>query len=246
MDNKIYLYPNECSQNTTPLMEISPENGAYQSQSPETIPVGSSDYPSYQEYDTNPNNNYMNEIKIKEQDYENFKNKAIINKYHVKQPTKNTFHISTGEYLSLFFFILFVIILLITLDVLAVVGIIEIEGENAIGIILSPCIIMALIGFCCNHFCCTYNNADIIMSDNSLIIKRRSCVWQSTKIYYPGQIHEMELYMYDRENRKYKLELILSNNKRKTLLVINEVLTSDEISYFLEVVNSHIKNKMKV
>ena len=82
------------------------------------------------------------------------------------------------------------------------VGIIEIEGENAIGIILSPCIIMALIGFCCNHFCCTYNNADIIMSDNSLIIKRRSCVWQSTKIYYPGQIHEMELYMYDRENRK--------------------------------------------
>ena len=52
--------------------------------------------------------------------------------------------------------------------------------------------------------------------------------------------------MYDRENRKYKLELILSNNKRKTLLVINEVLTSDEISYFLEVVNSHIKNKMKV
>ena len=103
MDNKIYLYPNEYSPNTTPLMEISPENGAYQSQSPETIPVGSSDYPSYQEYDTNPNNNYMNEIKIKEQDYENFKNKAIINKYHVKQPTKNTFIFQQASIYRYFF-----------------------------------------------------------------------------------------------------------------------------------------------
>ena len=85
------------------------------------------------------------------------------------------------------------------------------------------------------------------MLDNSLLIKRRSCVWRSTKIYLPGQINEIDLYsQYNGKKQVFKLDLKLSNNKRKTLLVITANLTSDEVDYFMKVVNEHIKNKMKV
>ena len=188
----------------------------------------------------------MNEIKIKEQDYENFKNKAIISKYHVKQPTQNTFHISTGDkWLPLI--ILIILILFIIFIFLALTEKIQIEGEGALAIIFAPCIIMALLVLCIKQFCCTYYNADIIMLDNSLIIERRSCIWRSTKTYLPGQINEMKVTRHDNgKNRSYKLELILSNTERKTLLVIKDDLTSDEISYFQRVVNGHINNKMKI
>ena len=48
MDNDIYLYPRECSQNTTPLIETIPKVGYQNDQPPEIIPIGSSDFPSYQ------------------------------------------------------------------------------------------------------------------------------------------------------------------------------------------------------
>ena len=255
MDNNAYSsYPNEYSQNTKPLMEMTPENGAYQSQNgtyyqsqpPETIPIGSSDFPPYQIYDTNQNNNNMNEIKIKEQDYENFKNKALINKYHVKQPTQNTFHISTGDkWLPLI--IVVVLILFVLFIVSAATGNAQVDGEAGLAILFSPCIIIILIVFCLKQFCCTYYNADITMLDNSLIIKRRSCIWRSTKIYLPGQINGIELYNhYNGKRNIYKLDINLSNNRRENLLVLTTDLTSDEVDYFNKVVNDHIKNKMKI
>ena len=249
MNNNAYLYPNECTQNNEPLMAITPENGAYQSQPPAIIPIGSSDFPSYQNNYTSQNK-YMNEVEDKEKDYENFKRKAKINRYHIKQPTQNTFHISTGDkWLPLIILIILVVFILII--GLALYGAntknSNVDPETGIAILCSPCVVIALICFCLKQFCCTYYNADIIMLDNSLIIERRSCVWRSTKIYLPGQINEIDLYdQYNGKKRIFKLDIKLSNNKKKNLLFITANLTSDEVDYFIKVVNDHIRNKMKV
>ena len=141
MDNNAFLYPKDCSENKTPLMDIIPDNKTYQSQNgiyyqsqpPEIIPIGSSDFPSYQNYNTNQNNN-MNGVQKKESDYENFQINAQMKKYHIKQPLQNTFHISTGDkWLPLI--LLFAIILLILFVVLAVTGAIQIDGEGVLVII---------------------------------------------------------------------------------------------------------------
>ena len=65
------------------------------------------------------------------------------------------------------------------------------------------------MGMCLKQFCCTYYNADIIMFDNSLKIKRSSCIWRSEDIYLPGQINKIDLYSYnDGKNTKNKLDII--------------------------------------
>ena len=231
MDNKDILYSNEWCQNKTPLMEDTPENMAYQSP-PEIIPIVSS-------------NNDIDKIKEKEKEYENFQINAKRNKYHVKQPTQNTFHISTGDkWMPLI--ILIILIFFILIIALAVTGKkTNIDPETGLAIICSPCVVIVLICLCLKQFCCTYYNADITMINHSLVIERRSCVWRSTKIYLPGQIKEIDLYRNNsRKKRRYILDIILSNNKRKTLLVIITFLTSDEIHYFNKVVNDYIKNEM--
>ena len=248
--DKDYIFSNEINQSKTPLMEITPEDGYYQSQNgiynqsqpTEIIPISSSDFPSNQNNNTNQNNN---EFQVKEKDYENFRINSQMNKYHVKQPTPNTFHISTGDkwlpliiLLGIIFFILFVI--------LGVTGKIQIEGEAALLIIFSPCIVIFFLCYCLKQFCCTYYNADIIMLDDSLIIKRRSCIWRSKKTYFRDQINNMKIKRYnDGKNQRYKLDIILSDNETKTLLVLPGILTSNEVDYFNKVVNNYIKYKMR-
>ena len=85
--------------------------------------------------------------------------------------------------------------------------------------------------------------------DNSLIIKSRSCFCRRTKTYLPGQINGISIFSNsdtnDNSKKKYKVDIILSNNSRQTLLDITESLTDEEINYFQKVVNDYIKNKMK-
>ena len=258
MDNQNYLFPNDCNQNQASLMEITPENSNYQSQSeiyyqsqpPEVIPIASSDFPSYQNYNTkHNNNNNMNvpTVTIKDKDYEKYQVTAQTNNYRIKQPTENSFHISTGDkWIPLLIFCIIIILILFVVSVATGYNNIQGDGEAALALIFSPCILIFLIGICLKQCCCTYYNADIIMADNSLIIKRRSCVCISSKIYLPGQINEILLYNYQSgKSTKYKLDIQLSNNERKNILVLNNDLTTEEINYFIKVVNDYIKFKMK-
>ena len=153
----------------------------------------------------------------------------------------NTFHISTGDkWLPLQ--ICGVMIFLIFIFALMLAGVITIEGEGAIVVLFTPCIVCFLIGYCCKQCCCTYYNVDIIMADNSLKIKRRSCVCRSTKTYNLDEIDKISLYCCDDEKKqKYKLDIIFNDNERKTLLVINHELTDVEVKYFQKVVNHYIR-----
>ena len=247
MDNNACLYPNEGTeglQNKSPLMENTPENKTYQCQNdiycqfkpPENIPINSNNFPYEQDI-----------VKDNNIDYETFQINSEISKYHIKQPNPNTFHISTGEkWLPLI--LLAIAIILIISYVLVMSGVIKVDGNGIIGIFFAPCIAFYLICVCIGK-CLKYYNAYIIMMDNSLIIKSRSCVCRSTKTYHPDQINGISIYSYndinDDNEKKYKMDILLSNNNHQTLMVLPGSLTDEEINYFLKVVNNYIRNKMK-
>ena len=113
----------------------------------------------------------------------------------------------------------------------------EHDGSGFFLICLGPLFISPLIDICRDK-CCNYYNADIIMVDNLLKIKRRAWCKRNTKIYFPGQITEIKL----EENKLY---FILNDNTMETLIALQKKIASEEIDYFLEVVNDYIKNKMK-
>ena len=241
MDNNAYLYPNEGFQNNTPLMEKNPENETYQYQNdincqskpPENIPINSNNFP-YDQLNVEDN-------KI---DYESFQINSQKYNYHIKQLNPYTFHISTGEKWLPLIFCGIAIILIISF-VLIITGVTELntsDGASIIGIIFAPCISAYLFCMCIKQSSKTYN-ADIIMMDNSLIIKSRCCcACQTTKTYLPGQITGISI----NKEEKYKMEISLSNYTYKTIMILPGNLTDEEINYFKKVVNDYIKNKMKI
>ena len=242
MDNNAYLYPNEGFENITPLMEKNPENETYQYQNdincqskpPENIPINSNNFP----YDQ------LN-VEDKIIDYESFQINSQKYNYHIKQPNPYTFHISTGEKWLPLIFCGIAIVLIISF-VLVITGAMKLnasDGSSIIGIIFAPCISTYLICMCIKQSSKTYN-ADIIMMDNSLIIKSRCCcACQTTKTYLPGQITGISIY---KNEEKYKMEISLSNYTYKTIMFLPENLTDEEINYFKKVINDYIRNKMKI
>ena len=244
MDNNACLYPNEGFQNYTPLMEKNPENETYQYQNdincqskpPENIPINSNNFP----YDQ------LN-VKVNNIDYESFRINSQMYNYHIKQPNPYTFHISTGEKWLPLIFCVIAIILIISF-VMLISGVLELNGSDGISIIaiiFAPCISIYLMYMCIKQSSKTYN-ADIIMMDNSLIIKSRSCcACQITKTYLPGQINGISIRSVKGINDK-KLEILLSNNAYYSVMVLPGNLTDEEINYFEKVVNDYIKNKMRI
>ena len=242
MDNNAYLYPNEGFQNNTPLMEKNPENKTYQYQNDincqskpsENIPINSNNFP----YDQ------LN-VEDKIIDYESFQINSQKYNYHIKQPNPYTFHISTGEKWLPLVFCGIAIIFMISF-VMLITGVLDLNGSDGasiIAIIFAPCISTYLFCMCIKQSSKTYN-ADIIMMDNSLIIKSRCCcACQTTKTYLPGQITGISIY---KNEEKYKMEISLSNYTYKTIMFLPENLTDEEINYFKKVVNDYIKNKMKI
>ena len=245
MDNNACLYPNEGFENISPLTAKNPENetcqdqnGAYcQFKPPENIP-------------NNPNDLPYDPLIVKDNkiDYESFRINSQMNKYHISQPNPYTFHISTGEKWSpLIKFAIAIILIIFSISVIS--GALQTDENGIIIIIFTPCMVVYLICTCLRK-CCKNYNADIIMMDNSLIIKSRSCVCRRTKTYRPGQIKGISIYSKNNINeydkKKYKVEILLTNKDPYTLMVLPGSLGDEEIDYFLKVVNDYIKNKMKI
>ena len=67
MNNDAFLDPKECSQNKIPLKDINPDYETYESQPPEIIPIGSSDYQennTIQKINTQKNKHINNLLQI--------------------------------------------------------------------------------------------------------------------------------------------------------------------------------------
>ena len=165
MNNDAFLDPKECSQNKIPLKDINPDYETYESQPPEIIPIGSSDYQE---------NNTIQKINTQ-------KNK------HIKQPTPNTFHIYAGGICSPLIYSVLVIFLIILCFVCPIT--LEHDGSGFFLICLGPLLISPLIDICRDK-CCNYYNADIIMVDNLLKIKRRAWCKRNTKIFFLGKLQK--------------------------------------------------------
>ena len=128
-----------------------------------------------------------------------------------------------------------------------------------------PAFIIEIIFFACILIlsCRTFHSVFIILGPNTLIVISKAACYKRSKIYDPGELEridftcniEKELFLDKRKKggysfkNRYLLNIVAKNGHLDNALNISSssiLFTSDEMEYFLNVVNTHIQTKMRV
>ena len=176
--------------------------------------------------------------------YQQYKKFSQISHKGIYPVDENTIYISTGCCFKAFPFIF-------ALFGLIFVGL-GIFTRNVI-----PGVAGAL--FTCIGICMLFtlfNSIYFIMGPNTLTIMRKATCRTKNKMYNPGELQRIEFtHRYTRDfgekhkTHKYKLTVIPTNGEADNIFQVgssSRVFTEEEMDYFLDYINTHIRIKMRV
>lgn len=196
-----------------------------------------------------PINNYPTQNKnqpVLNKQYQNYNNISQIPHKGVYQPDENTFYISTGYCFRIVPIILFIIgtpLVLISFF----------TKELILGLLLFG-LFLELISIC---LCFKMNNINyFILGANTLTVLKKSFCFKRAHIYNPGELLRVDFthdYSYDIFSKanihKYNLIVVPTNGKEDLIFAIGSnppSFTSEEIEYFVYVINNHIQTNMRI